>query len=369
MFDQRNTITYNLEDGEELKEGAAYKFVDPTTRKPIVVKIISTYGDFNDQYLVNEFKKFALLSSEPEICNVYFLATANDNLKSHLCYVMDYIPGHTIDDLTEAGHIINFQECIDIIIQLIVAIEKSHHYDIFHGDLHKGNILVNNMGYVKVIDFLFYEPKKTEFFFQKDIKDLASIVSDLSNICNVDFQFLARYLHDLNSLNGVSRELGRISDFLFELSLLEDQYLEVVVSILTELSTQKFNKYFHMAIEELELPESTILAISNKEKQLATQDSSGLVKNKFISVMIKEMTKNIDLELQRLLWIHELNGLFAYTFSVFNKSQILDSGYYLRLNIQPSYRLVLLSKVFYKMKFVSVENLRDFSSIIYDELS
>ena len=140
MYDFRQTKIFQLDNVECLKEETTYKFKDESTGKKLIAKFISYYDDSDDVYLLTEFKKLALLSGEPEIATVYYLATGKTSTSTKSCYIMDFIEGQSLQNFLDNREYIIYEVLLDLTLQLASGIEKAHNFEIFHSDLHNENI-------------------------------------------------------------------------------------------------------------------------------------------------------------------------------------------------------------------------------------
>jgi serine/threonine protein kinase len=66
--------------------------------------------------------------------------------------VMEYVDGHLLKDILEAGPL-EPAEAVRIIEQVLTALEYSHRAGVVHRDIKPGNIMIANNGQVKVMDF------------------------------------------------------------------------------------------------------------------------------------------------------------------------------------------------------------------------
>ena len=64
---------------------------------------------------------------------------------------MEYVMGKTVANFT--GKRVPADECIRILIQLVEGLEEAHANEILHRDIKPGNIMINQSGYVKLMDF------------------------------------------------------------------------------------------------------------------------------------------------------------------------------------------------------------------------
>lgn len=183
LFDKRNEIEIDLTKCEELAD-LVYLYVEPVTEKKLILKVQEEPLDYSinakeeEEILFQEFRKLVHLSNEPEIATVNYLVKTNDD---RIAYLMEYVEGITLADYLEKNTI-TLDEAVDIIYHITLAIEKAHSMDVFHNDLaHMKNILVNNMGFIKIIDFLDWTVLKQKESPKNDIESIKLISHALTN--------------------------------------------------------------------------------------------------------------------------------------------------------------------------------------------
>jgi len=271
MYDFRNDKIISLDHAECLKSETTYKFKDDITGKLLIAKLISNYDDSTDEYLVREFKKLAILSDEPEVAQVHYLAKAriSDQVKS--CYIMDFISGDTLEGfLTKRDNLI-YEVAFDILIQIASGLDKAHFHDICHSDLHNENIIISSNGYVKLIDFLWWDFKiPHEENIKSDIENIKRIVRELyAKCCGFDkqrFKLIFDYCHNIRTLNGLKKELVLIDKLSFEVCLIEEKPLSIL-SILFQITKDDYSLKKEIKGSELDIPCNLIPELTEKEEE------------------------------------------------------------------------------------------------------
>ena len=293
MYDLRQTKNIDLSDAVCLKEETTYKFTEKNIGKELIVKFISNYDDSEDFYLITEFKKLAILSGEPEIATVYYLAKAKIEDESKSCYIMEFVKGQTLDEFLKKRTSIIYEVLLDLILQLASGMEKAHNYEIYHNDLHNENILINDFGYLKIIDFLWQDYNLTgEVNQEKDLSDFKRIVEEFEQKCRdsdkTRFKLISDYCKSITSFKDLKKEIQLLDEVSFDLSLLDDKSLSIL-SKLFELTTLNQIK---MAVESRNVP---IPEITEIEKGYVEQHKTGL-KNKYLD----SRKGTIDLNFQNI---------------------------------------------------------------------
>ena len=133
--------------------GMADVFIAEDTRlhRKVAVKILRS-DLAKDPSFVARFKKEALAAgglTNAGIVAVY--DSGEDNGQSYI--VMELINGFTLRELLQKNKEIPLKEAIDIIVEILEALDYSHSKGIIHRDIKPGNIMITNTGQVKVMDF------------------------------------------------------------------------------------------------------------------------------------------------------------------------------------------------------------------------
>ncbi|MEB8328660.1 protein kinase [Flavobacteriaceae bacterium KMM 6897] len=329
MYDLRLTKIIDLDNSECLKEETTFKFKDSSTEKKLIAKFISYYDDSEDVYLVTEFKKLALLSGEPEIATVYYLATGKISNISKSCYIMDYIDGQTLKQFLDNRETIIYEVLLDLTLQLASGLEKAHNFEIYHSDLHNENILINEFGYLKLIDFLWWDynlPKETNQ--KKDITDFKNIVSEFYLKCKESDKIRFKIIYDccknINSFKGLKKEIEMLNEISFDLSLINEKSL-TVLSKLFELTTLN---QLHMAIESKNqtIPEQHIPELNETEKGYLKNIKSGS-RMKFIDGINPKIQSNIHSHFSPKLFSLKQVDLIDWNIWITNKGEPYEGPY------------------------------------------
>lgn len=106
----------------------------------------------NDPNTVRRFKREALSTTElnhPNIVSIYDVGEEN-NMQY---IVMEYVQGADLKKYIVEHFPIPYQRVIDIMAQILSAVQNAHDHNIIHRDLKPQNILVDEAGNVKISDF------------------------------------------------------------------------------------------------------------------------------------------------------------------------------------------------------------------------
>lgn len=135
--------------------GLVYKGIDPAINRPVALKTIRL--DFvNDPEEMEELKERLFREaqaagklSHPNIVTIYDVGS-----HEHLQYIaMEYLEGHTLEEMIKKKTKFNFKILSKIIIQICYALEYAHEKGIVHRDIKPANIMVLKDYSVKVMDY------------------------------------------------------------------------------------------------------------------------------------------------------------------------------------------------------------------------
>lgn len=119
--------------------------------REVAVKVLRF--DFqNDQTAIRRFQREALAATElvhPNIVSVYDVGE-EDGMQY---LVMEYVKGMDLKRYIQTQYPIPYRTIVDIMQQILSAIDLAHHHRIIHRDLKPQNILMDEHGTVKIADF------------------------------------------------------------------------------------------------------------------------------------------------------------------------------------------------------------------------
>ena len=105
-----------------------------------------------------------------------------------------------------------YEVLLDLILQLASGLEKAHNYEIYHSDLHNDNILINDFGYLKIIDFLWCDynlPREVNR--EKDLLYFKRIANEFENKCKISdkkrFKLISNHCKLITSFKGLNKEI------------------------------------------------------------------------------------------------------------------------------------------------------------------
>ena len=119
--------------------------------RKVAVKILRS-DLARDPAFVARFKKEALAAgglNNPGIVAVF--DSGEDGPNSYI--VMELVKGHTLRQVLQSDAEISQDEAVQIVAEILEALEYSHNEGIIHRDIKPGNIMITESGKVKVMDF------------------------------------------------------------------------------------------------------------------------------------------------------------------------------------------------------------------------
>ena len=124
---------------------------DLRLHRKVAVKILRS-DLARDPAFVARFKKEALAAgglNNPGIVAVF--DSGEDGPNSYI--VMELVKGHTLRQVLQSDEEISQEEAVQIVTEILEALEYSHNEGIIHRDIKPGNIMITDSGKVKVMDF------------------------------------------------------------------------------------------------------------------------------------------------------------------------------------------------------------------------
>jgi len=131
-------------------QGTVYKALDTKLERPVVIKVLPPELTVKSSNFKRFQREAQLCSSldHPNICTIFDLNDAGD-----LHYIaMQYVEGKNVRQLVN-GRPLDLRSSLSIAIQVCDALAAAHARGIIHRDIKAGNIMVNEQGQVKILDF------------------------------------------------------------------------------------------------------------------------------------------------------------------------------------------------------------------------
>lgn len=127
-----------------------YLAEDLILEREVAVKVMR-YDFRNDESSIRRFKREALASTElihPNIVSIYDVGQDENPY-----IVMEYVKGTDLKQYIHENYPIPYKKTLDIMNQILSAVEYAHQNGLIHRDLKPQNILIDDDDHVKITDF------------------------------------------------------------------------------------------------------------------------------------------------------------------------------------------------------------------------
>ncbi len=133
--------------------GAVYEAEQDRPRRSVALKVIKSAWASPDllHRFQQEFQALGRLH-HPGIAQIYEAGAADTGFGSQPFFAMEIIRGQSLTDFADT-HQLNTRQRLALMIQVCEAVEHAHQRGIIHRDLKPGNILVDENGQPKILDF------------------------------------------------------------------------------------------------------------------------------------------------------------------------------------------------------------------------
>ena len=133
--------------------GAVYEAEQDQPRRRVALKVIKSA--WADRELLRRFELESQTLGRlhhPGIAQIYEAGAAETSFGSQPFFAMEIIRGKPLIEYAEAKHL-NTRQRLALMIQICEAVEHAHQRGIIHRDLKPGNILMEENGQPKILDF------------------------------------------------------------------------------------------------------------------------------------------------------------------------------------------------------------------------
>jgi len=130
--------------------GVVYKAEDTKLKREVAIKFLPHHISVNE----DERKRFEIEAqaaaslNHPNISTIYSIETSD----KEAFIVMEFIDGKELKDKIKSGPV-EINEAVKIISQIAEGLKAAHKKGIVHRDIKSSNIMINNEGAVKIMDF------------------------------------------------------------------------------------------------------------------------------------------------------------------------------------------------------------------------
>lgn len=127
-----------------------YLAEDLILERNVAVKLMA-YNFHNDEASIRRFKREALSTTELTHPNIVNVVDVGEDDTPYI--VMEYVEGYDLKEFIRQNHPISYKKTIEIMSQILNAVEYAHNHNIIHRDLKPQNILIDHSEKVKITDF------------------------------------------------------------------------------------------------------------------------------------------------------------------------------------------------------------------------
>jgi tetratricopeptide (TPR) repeat protein len=133
--------------------GAVYEAEQEHPRRTVALKVIKP-GLTNPELLRRFARESQALGrlQHPGIAQIYEGGAANTGFGPQPWFAMECIRGQSLRDYAEAHHL-NTRQRLELMVKICDAVHHAHQRGLIHRDLKPGNILVDETGQPKILDF------------------------------------------------------------------------------------------------------------------------------------------------------------------------------------------------------------------------
>lgn len=133
--------------------GTVYEAEQEHPRRTVALKIIKL--GMASPSLLRRFEQESQALGRlqhPGIAQIFEAGTVDTGFGPQPYFAMEFIRGRSLQDYCESNHL-NIKQRLEIIVKICDAVQHAHQRGLIHRDLKPGNILVDDAGQPKVLDF------------------------------------------------------------------------------------------------------------------------------------------------------------------------------------------------------------------------
>lgn len=134
--------------------GVVYKGFDPDIERPVAIKMLHSHlvSPGEESSLLARFRQEAQAAARCLHSNI--VTVFDYGVIEHSPYmVMEFVDGIDLRSLLREAVTLTFKQMMDLVIQVLEALDYAHRQGVVHRDIKPANILLLDSGQVKVTDF------------------------------------------------------------------------------------------------------------------------------------------------------------------------------------------------------------------------
>ncbi len=130
--------------------GVVYKAADSKLHRTVAIKALAAelVGDDKARTRFLREARAASAIDHPNICTVYEINEVDDVL----FFVMAYIEGQNLKKYIN-GRPLPVEQALEFALQITDALAEAHHRNVLHRDIKSANVMINERGQLKILDF------------------------------------------------------------------------------------------------------------------------------------------------------------------------------------------------------------------------
>ena len=128
-----------------------YRGVQRSLNRPVAIKVLAATLS-NNPSVIKRFKRESLIIAGLNHPNIIHVIDKGTTSKGRPVFVMEFVEGITLADAI-ADNCLNFNEKVDLVVQLCKGVAYAHKLDVIHRDIKPANVIIDKEGFAKLLDF------------------------------------------------------------------------------------------------------------------------------------------------------------------------------------------------------------------------